>query len=221
MHKRFRSGGISIPVLVSILFGLLFIGASIFGVWAFMGMQDYKNNVQPKINTAVELAKQETSTLKDNEFVEKEKLPTVNFRGPDTYGAISFDYPKTWSAVTAKPDQSNPLDLTLHPSVVPGSGQDREFSYGLRLEVLNSSYEKSVKEFDSQIKNAGLIASVFTPAKVPSAVGTRFEGEFVRGKVGVVFMLPLRDKTIKIWTESNDYRKDLLEIILPSLSFQP
>ncbi|MDQ2973022.1 MAG: hypothetical protein M3Q79_00890 [bacterium] len=221
MHKRFKSGGISISVLVSIVFGLLFVGASIFAVWSFMGMQDYKNNVQPKIDTAVEIAKQETSTLKDNEFIEKEKLPTLNFRGPDTYGAVSFDYPKTWSAVTAKADQTSPLDLTLHPSVVPGSGQDREFSYGLRLEVLNTSYERSVKELDSQIKNAGLVASAFTPVKVPSTVGTRFDGEFVRGKNGVVIMLPLRDKTLKIWTESLDYKKDLLEIIMPSLSFQP
>lgn len=206
---------------MAVVFGLLFLASAGFGVWAFMGMQDYKNNVEPKIEAAVEVAKQETSTAKDNEFLEKEKLPTKEYKGPDTYGGVSFVYPKTWSMVTAKTTASVPLDATLHPGAVPGSGNDGDFSYAFRVSVLNAPYERTVKEYDASLKSGKLIASPIRLAAVPSVLGTRMDGEVVRGKNGSVILLPLRDKTLKVWTESNDYKPDFNNIILPSLTFQP
>ena len=62
----------SISVILAVLFGLLFVSASIFGVWAFSSRQDYKDNVDAKIDDAVVIAVQQTETAKDVEFVEKE-----------------------------------------------------------------------------------------------------------------------------------------------------
>lgn len=220
MHKRNKTGSVGVAALLAGTFGLLFLAALIFGIWSFMGMQDYKNNVEPKIEAAVEVAKAETATAKDNEFLEKEKLPVRTYSGPETYGAVTFTFPKTWSMTTAEASSTIALDGTLHPITVPGSGLDSDFSYALRMQVVDKPYSASVKEFDSSVKK-GLLASPYRAKLVESVLGTRFDGEIAKGKTGSIILLPIRDKTLKIWTESNDYKADFDNIIMPSLSFQP
>ena len=42
-----QRGVVDVWFLAFIVVVLLFLGAVGFGVWAFSGMQDYKNNVEP------------------------------------------------------------------------------------------------------------------------------------------------------------------------------
>lgn len=140
------------PLLIPlVLTAVLLVGSLVFGMWAFAGMQDYKNNVQPKIDKAVAIAEQETSTAKDAEFVEKEKNPVKQYTGPQVAGSLVINYPKTWSAYITESNNSNGLiDGYFQPDFVPGV-QNTDTDYALRVKVLSQSYESVLKQYESGI----------------------------------------------------------------------
>lgn len=199
---------------------VLFIGAAGFGIWAFMGMQDYKNNVEPKIAAAVATAEEATKAKKDAEFVEKEKQPLRIYTGPAPYGSVTVSYPKTWSVYMDESTKgSAPLDGSFNPGFVPGlvSGNN----VALRVQVVDTAYADVAKTTESLVKNGKVTAVPVSVPKVPAAVGLRLDGEIVNKKQGAMVILPLRDKTLKIWTEASQYVGDFNTIILPELTFIP
>jgi hypothetical protein len=52
-------------------------------------------------------------------------------------------------------------------------------------------------------------------------VGSRIDGEISQKKQGAMIVMPMRDKTLRLWTESRDYVADFDNIILPGFSFSP
>jgi hypothetical protein len=83
------------------------------------------------------------------------------------------------------------------------------------------SYAQVTRALESQVKTGKIRTSAFTAPKVPGVVGIRVDGEVVTGKNGSMIILPLRDKTLKIWTESPQFVGDFNNIIIPNLSFVP
>lgn len=207
-----------IPLILSVL---LFVAAAVFGIWAFTGMQDYKNNSDKKVATAVEIAKQEASTAKDKEFVEKEKNPLKEYKGPAAFGTLSLQYPKTWSAfiTEAENNSGTPIDGYLHPGFVPGlqSGTD----YALRVKVVSRQYADELKQFESKVKSHKVTVSPYSAPKVAGILGSRVEGEINTGQQDTLVLFPLRDKTIEISTESAQFKGDFDTLILPNLTFVP
>jgi len=208
-----------IPLILAIVFGLLFVLSSIFGLWAFAGMQDYKNNVDEKIADASAVAVQQAETAKDAEFVEKEKSPIRSYKGPATYGTVTFSYPKTWSIYAEEAATGTVLDLYALKDVVPGVKNSQTF--GLRVEIVSQSYDSEVKKFDSKVKNGEVTSTAFRPVLVPSVLGVRIDGTLEKDVQGSLVLLPLRDRTIKIYTEIPQYVGDFNNTILPSLTFVP
>lgn len=211
-------------LILLIIMTLLLVGSGVFGFWAYGGMQDYKNNVQVKIDDAVEVAKKETATAKDNEFAEKEKLPLKDYQGPSAYNSIVIKYPKTWSAYVSEKNSTSgtsPVDGYFHPTFVPGVDSSGAASYALRVQLVNSSYATETKKMDAQIKIGKVRASAYVPARVQSVTGLRFDGEIITKKQGSMIMIPVRDKTLKIWTEAEQFIPDFNNIILPNYSFEP
>jgi len=213
------SGMKNVLTIPLILVSLLLIAAGSFAIWAYMGREDYKLNSDEKSAAAVEVAEQKTSTAKDNQFAEKEKLPLKDYAGPAAYGSVVIKYPKTWSAYIAEKSTGSPaIDGYFHPGFVPAVSD--KVSYALRLEVANMSYTQSLKRFDSDVK-AGLVkATAYIPPKQQTVTGTRFEGKVGTDKTGVMVVLPMRDKTLMIWTESTDFINDFNNNILPNFTFE-
>ncbi len=209
----------SISVILAGVFGFLFVMTLVFGFWAFTERQDYKTNVDAKIEEANILAVQEAETAKDAEFVEKEKLPTRTYTGPETYGSVSFDYPKTWSIYAEEAASGTVLDLYAFPGVVPGV--DNKQSYALRVEITSNSYDSEIKRVQSAVEQGDATSVAFRPEKVPSVLGIRVDGKIANEKTGSMVILPLRDRTIKIYTELPQFTSDFNTIILPSLNFVP
>lgn len=208
-----------IPLIVT---GLLLVGALVFGMWAFAGMQDYKNNVQPKIDKAVAIAKQETSTAKDAEFVEKEKSPVREYKGPQVAGSLVITYPKTWSAYVNEGSNGNGLiDGYFQPDFVPNI-QNADTDFALRVKVLSQSYDSVLKQYESQLKAGKVtIAPYKAPKMAEGTTGVRIVGEIKAGQQDNMVLFPLRDKTIQISTESNQYLGDFNNIVLANLTFVP
>lgn len=220
--KQLNQRGSLNPLLIPlILVILLLIGAGSFAAWAFMSRQDYKNNTDQKVSAAVTVAEQQTSSKKDNEFLEKEKLPLRTYNGPTTFGSLSLQYPKTWSVYADEQvSGATPLDVYFQPNFVPAINSTNA-TYALRVQVTSTSYASVLKGYETTVTSGKLKASAYVPAKVPSVTGTRLDGEVSPNKQGAMVIMPLRDKTLKIWTESNDFLNDFNNNILPNYSFEP
>lgn len=216
-QRRHHPWGLIISLILTIL---LLMGAVGFGVWAFMSQQDYKNNSDQKSAAAVQIAVQQESTRKDKEFVELEKKPLKAYQGPEPYGSLIIKYPKTWGAYVIEANRSSkPVEAYFHPNYVPGI--DSGTAFALRLQISNQAYAQEMKQFDAKVKAGKLKVSPYTPKNVPGLVGSRVEGEINTGQKDVMILLPLRDKTIKLSTEAEQFVGDFDKIILENFTFVP
>jgi hypothetical protein len=216
-NERGTINALLIPLVLCVL---MLFGAIGFGLWAFASRQDYKDNVDQKIAVAQEVTKKETETAKDNEFAEKEKSPLKSYRGPSQFGSLTIQYPKTWSGYVDETGRGGAeLDGYFHPTTVPGVQSGA--SYALRIQVAQRPFSEEIKAFDSKAKNGTVKTSSYRPRKVSDVIGMRVEGEINSQKQGIMILLPSRDKTIKIFTESNQFYDDFNKNILPNFTFTP
>lgn len=213
--------GISAVLIALIISVILLIGTIVFAVWAYAGMQDYKLNAQEKIDKAVAIAEEKTATAKDAEFVEKEKIPNKTYTAPATAGDLKIVYPKTWSAyVTQNDTGSDIVNGYFHPDYVPAPNSGTDFA--LRVQVVSRSYDQVLQQYESKARSGKLVISPYRPAKVPnSPLGVRIDGEINTGQQDTMIVLPIRDKTIMVSTESQQFIPDFEKIILENLTYSP
>jgi hypothetical protein len=210
-----RQAGIVSPLVIAVIvLSVLMVGVSGFAFWSFSQYQSYKNDVQPKIDAAVTKAKDEQSKTDQAAFVEQEKIPTRVLVGPNDLGAVQVAYPKTWSAYVDKNGEGNEYEAYLHPSPVPGLNSHT--AYALRVTVDNRGYEDSVKDFEGQVKANKLKA---VPVTLNGTTGLRLDGSFPNNITGSMVVFKVRDKTLKIYTQSTAFAGDFNNIVLPSLKF--
>lgn len=215
--KNQRPWGLIVALVV---FVIGFLGSSGFAFWAYVNMQDYKNNANKKAEDAVAAAVEEVREQEEQKYAEQSKSPYLKYAGPDTFGRIRFDYPKTWSATVDESSGSTPVDGFFHQGIVPGARSGAAFA--LRLEVLAQPYDRVVGSYDSNAKRGTVRVSPFKAEKVPAVLGARVDGEIEREKQGSAVILPLRDKTIRISTLSGQsFGKDFDDVILKTLEFTP
>src|SRR4051812_35648432 len=84
-------------IIIVVLLSLALIGALVFGFWAFGERNDYKNNVDAKIEVAKGEQKKATTDELNKLHAEQDKKPTTTYVGPPSYGSIKFEFPKTYS----------------------------------------------------------------------------------------------------------------------------
>lgn len=214
MHKLNQKGSLLVPL---ILVSTLLLASIGFGTWAFMGRQDYKNNSDQKVAEAVEVAEENLAIKKDAEFAESYKLPYTHYRGPAAFGTLTVQYPKTWSNYVNE-SGGVPVDGYMQPGFVSANKKDTNFA--LRYQVTQRHYDEEIRQYESKVKSGKVTTKAYRSPKQESVLGIRVEGEIDNRKQGVMVLLPLRDKTIKIWTEGNEFRSDY-EKILDELTFVP
>lgn len=225
MHRlqRIQRGEINVLLVPLILLVLLLGGAAIFGGWAYMNYQDYKNNSDQKAAAAADAARKDEDIKKDKAFAEAEKQPLTSFDGPSAYGSIHVAYPKTWSAyVASSVSQSQPLQVFFNPRFVP-SINDRASVFALRIQVSQQSYANLVKGFENNVKSGKVTVKPYSLPKVSNVVGVRVDGQIESGQktTGSMVIMPLRDKSIQIYTEDPQTLDDFNNFILPNLTFAP
>lgn len=223
MFKDNQRGAINVLLFPLIASVLLLIGAVVFGYWAFSGRQDYKEHSDAKSQVAVTAALKVEDSKKDAQFAEEAKSPLKTYTAPAAYGALKVAYPKTWSAyVVESTSDANSTDVDgyFYPDFVPDiSNQDN--SYALRIQILNQSYATTLQTFDSPVQSGTATVTPYTLTKLKSVVGSEVTGTISDQKTGTMVVLPLRDKTVEVWTEGNQFLDDFNKIILPNLTFSP
>lgn len=206
-------------IALNLMLVLLLLISTGFGLWAFSSRSNYKNNSDEISQKAVEKAEANQKVLLEKEFSEKEKSPYKQYIGPDEFGSIKFSYPKTWNVYYGSKDEDE-LSLYFHPDFVPSISSQTPFA--LRIFIEDATLNQTLDSYSSQIKSGALNSSAYKLEKVTKAdVGARLNGELAKEKTGSLVLLPLRDKTLKIWTENNDkFIKDFDEL-LKTLEYNP
>jgi hypothetical protein len=211
-----EAGSLVLPLVILLV---LFFSALGFGIWAFLGRQDYKNNSDIKAAQVAKVAVAAEDIKKDAAFAISEKSPLKQYSGPSTFGSIVIQYPKTWSAFISESGRINPVDGYFNPDFVPDLNSD--VSFALRLQVVNSDYTTVLQSYALSIKTGKTNLFAYSAPKVASVKGSELTGVLDFNKQGTMVILPLRDKTIKIWSEGADHTDDFNSIVLPSLTFSP
>jgi hypothetical protein len=204
-------------ITLLILFVILTIVASGFGLWAFGERNEYKNNVDEKVETAAAAAVEKAENAKEADFAERLKSPHDTYQGPAAFGSVGIKYPRTWSAFVTEEDKgSTPIDGYFHPNVIPGTRSGT--AYALRLQVLSSDYARELARFDSDSKSGKVRVSAI---ELQGVTGARIDGEIEKDRQGSTVLLPIRDKTLRLTTESEAFMDDFNKTILTNLTFSP
>lgn len=222
-NLRGEQGSMNVLLVPVILLAVLFVAAASFAVWAFGGRQDYKNNSDAKVAVAVTANKQMVQAADAKQYAEAAKNPLKLYSGSDAYGGVKVSYPKTWGAYIDTSNSSTPLDGYFHADYVPAT-QTLGMTYNLRVQVVAMSYSSVLSQFSPFIQTKKVTAAPYKLPKVPSVTGTMLTGAITSGPSnanGIMVLLPMRDKTLKVWTESPAYATDLNTYILPNLTFSP
>ena len=218
------SGGHKHSVIIVIL-AVLLVGSLIFGGWAYSQMQSYKNDTNQKITVALAAAKTAQTKQVQDDF---DKANTQQFVGSPTFGTITFSYPKTWSAYVDTTSQSEPINGYFYPNIVPGIQSGTAFA--LRVELLSTDYSQILQQFQSQIQSGAVKAQAYLPPKLKGVANAQ-SGTLLTGPVNNssgnqtqddnMLVIKVRDKTLEISTQSNDYLNDFNNVVLASLTFAP
>jgi hypothetical protein len=97
--------------------------------------------------------------------------------------------------------------------------------FAVRIQVVGQPYDQVLATITNQLKSSSnSVPPTYTPyalPKVPKAIGVKLVGTLPDQKQGEMVILPLRSQTIKIWTESDQFKADFENNILPNFSFVP
>jgi hypothetical protein len=213
-------------ILIEIILTVLLIASLVFGGWAFSKMQDYKNNSDKKTAAAVAVANKIQAAQLQAQFDQQSKSPNKTFTGSPTYGSITFNYPKTWSAYVDTSSSSEPINGYFYPDIVPGT--QSKTAYALRVELVSSDYSQIMQQFSSQITQGTVTSKAYVPPKLQGTANVA-AGSYLSGQInsqdqtqnGNMLVMKVRDKTLEIYSESTTFAADFNNTVLSGLSFAP
>lgn len=211
-------------IAVVVILSILLIMALVFAYWAYSGRQDYKNNSDQKVTVAVTKAKDEQKKTLEAQFEEREKSPYKSYSTPVQFGTVKIVYSKMWSSYIIEQVSGSGVVINsyFYPDFVPNVGANNKTNYSLRFQVIDSPYNTEITKYANLVKQGKLKSTPYVPEQVKGAtVGVKLDGQLEQNKSGSMVVLPLRDKTLKIWTESEAAINDFNNIVLKNLSYTP
>ena len=227
MKKFGERGEMNILLIPFILVLLFFFGTGGFAYWAYTNMVNYRDHADQMIAAAVKVANANLTQQLQAQFAEEAKNPYKTYVGPSAFGSVHVVYPKTWSAyIPVDSSSDTPIDGYFYPDVVPqassaSSNGTGGTNFALRVQVLQQNYSDVLQNFQSQVQSGTVIVHPFHLDKVPGVIGVEVTGQIEAQKTGTLIILPLRNQTLQIFTEGNQFQADFTKIILPNFSFSP
>ncbi|HWZ65712.1 MAG TPA: hypothetical protein VNX65_02855 [Patescibacteria group bacterium] len=215
IKNRYQQQGIINPlVVVTVVLLLLVFGLGGLSIWAYMGYADQKNNVDIKISSAVAIAKKEQADSDAKDFAEREKQPVRPFNGPEDLGHVQFNFPRTWSVYLGNSGaDGSGFETYFQPDVVQAIGTKLS---ALRVSIVNTPYDQVLSSYTDIVRQGNLKSS---PITIDGSVGIRLDGSFNDQVQGSMVIMKIRDKTLRVFTESKIFVSDFDNYVLPSLKF--
>jgi hypothetical protein len=213
-HNQDGASSVGLSLVISIV---LLVAAIGFGAWAYSGRQDYKNKVDSKISVAVQQAQQQEAANLNASFAQQEKSPYSTYDGPEAYGSIVLQYPRTWSGYVDTSGSDYPVDGYFNPGVVP-SITSQSSVFALQVRVLNQSYSQTLQS----LQQNGVTSQAYALPSLPKIVGVELSGPIASNQTNeTMVVLPIRADTIEISTDGTQYLNDFNNTILKYVSFSP
>jgi hypothetical protein len=201
-------------VILTCVFIFTTLAAAGVGVWAYMNYLDQKDNTDAKISTAVNTGVKNQADKDAADFLEKEKQPNRQFAGPDDYGRLAFEYPKTWSIYVNKDTSSgSTYEAYFNPVSVPPVKTTTQ--YALRVLIEERDVETVLANYDSLVKKGDLKTSA---VKADDTDGTKLEGNFTKDIRGIAVVFKIRDKTVTLRTDAETFRGDF-DALVSTITF--
>ncbi len=200
----------NIPVIMAVVFLVTTLGFGGAFTWALVNYFDQKDNVDSKITIAQAETKKEVEDKAEVAYAEKEKQPNRQFAGPEDYGRVSFDYPKTWSIYVAK-DVTSPgstYEAYFNPVIVPAVAVTQQ--YALRVTIESKDYDKVIDSYKQLVTKGDLKSSA---VKADDQNGTRLDGAFTKDIHGSAVIFKIRDKTVTVRTDAQAFTADFDALI--------
>lgn len=206
---KHESGNISGSIIAIIGLSVLVLGAGAFAIWSFVNYNEQKTNVDGKIGLAVAEAKKEQSEIEEEKYAQREKEPLRQFVGPDDYGRLTFDYPKTWSVyVSRDTSRGGTYEAYLNPITVPPVSATQQ--YALRVTIEEKDYDQVVKTYEGLVKKGDLRTSAVS---ANGNNGTRLDGSFTKDIRGSAVIYKIRDKAVTLRTDADTFKPDFENLI--------
>lgn len=202
----YEQGKVSGSLLAIIGLSVLVVGAGSLAIWAYLNYNEQKTNVDSKVDLAVAEGKKEQADEDETKFAEREKEPNRQFAGPDDYGRLTFDYPKTWSVYVAQ--ESGSYEAYLNPVTVPPVDKDQQFA--LRVTIEQEDYDEVIDSYAKAVEEGELRSSAMSSQ---GHNGTRLDGNFSDDIRGSAVIFRVRDKTITLRTDADTFRPDFDKLI--------
>ena len=209
-RKNFEQGSVDGWMIGTIGCLVLFLIAGALAIWAFMAYTQEKSDVSGKIQLAEAKARSDQSEVERKKFAEEAKNPRIEFVGPSEYGRVSFMHPKTWSVyVPQDGNDRSGFRAYFHPQIVP-SVNSKDSRFALRVEVLNSDYDKVISQYNSLLKKGDVVSS---SVEYNGNSATRLDGAFSKELRGSVVLMKVRDKTIRFSTDADTFKPDFQAVL--------
>lgn len=208
--EKDQKGDINILMVMVVFFTLTTLVLAGLSIYYIRQYQTAKTTVDMQRAEAAEQARVEQKAADEADFAERIKEPYRSYSAPVVLGALQLSFPKSWN-IYAEEDQDSgtQLNLYLTPDVVRADN-NYNGAYALRLTLQRKLYTEIVEGLQEDIEEGLLRAS---PITVKGIEGTSYAGQVIEDRTGFMVVLPIRDKTLSIWTESTDYQKDFDKII--------
>lgn len=216
-YSRFSSGKIHGTTIAIVLLSLLLAGVIVLSVWLYTQYSDYKNNFDSKLELGVSEAVKVQAEEDEAKYIELEKQPNRQFVGPEDYGRVTFDYPKTWSVYEATDvsDGDGTYEAYLNPVVVPPiSVQDQKFA--IRVTIEEDNIDNVLAGYDRLVEDGEMKTSSFS---TNGLTGTRLDGSFSDTIRGSAVVLKIRDKTLTVRTDADQAFKTDFEALIKTIDF--
>jgi len=209
LYRHYERGAVTASLVIAIILGVLATGFAATTIWAYLSYTEQKTDVDGKIALAEAEAKKAQADVDEKKFAEREKEPNREFVGPEDYGRLTFNYPKTWSVyITKDATTGGSFEAYLNPITVPTVSQTQQFA--LHLSITDTSYDKVLTTYDGLIKKGDLKS---TPTSVNGQNGTRLDGSFSKDIRGAAVFYKIRDKTLLFQTDADTFKPDFENII--------
>lgn len=174
LHSN-ESGSVSGTLLAVIVLGVTVVGLAGASIWLYTQYSDYKTNVDSKVAAAEAEARREQGEIDLEKFTKKENALTSEFVGPDDYGRVTFNYPKTWSSYVDEDGVTGGnYEAYFHPLSVPPVGA-RDSRFAMRVVIEDKAYDQVIAQYVGKVKNGDLKGGTISANGVS---GARYDGSF-------------------------------------------
>lgn len=209
-RNRNETGAVSGSLIAIIGLTVLSVTFGSLAIWGYLSYNEQKTNVDSKISLAEADAKKVQADSDLKKFAEQEKEPLRTFVGPEDYGRLTFDYPKTWSVYVARDvSKGGTYEAYLNPITVPPVGVTGQ-QYSLRVTIEEKAIDAVIQTYQSLVKKGDLRSSATSS---DGNNGTRLDGSFSKDIRGAAVIYKIRDKTVTIRTDADTFKPDFENII--------